>query len=257
MARELKSTPQHIKTVKDRSVIGIFSVFGNADSYDDVIHPGAFTKTLAERGKKVVHLWQHDFGAPPIAVITEIRELTREQLPAELLQEHPEVTGGMEVTREYLDTPRGNEVLAGIKAGSPLEMSFAFDAIKYDFAEKPGAKYEWERIRNLREVRLYETSDVLWGANDATIASKSHFPVELLLKQLQAYLGELKAGQRNSAADQERIDSIARLAVELGATNVSLLQADDATKSRAADTALTLRSRARSLNLALQLTTKE
>lgn len=257
MTRERKSTPQHIKAISDREVTGIFSVFGNADSYDDVIHPGAFSKTLQERGSKIVHLWQHDFGAPPIAIVKAIRELTRDELPKELLAQHPDVLGGMEVTREYLDTPRGNEVLASLKAGSPLEMSFAFDAVKFDFSEKPGAKYEWERIRNLREVRLYETSDVLWGANDATVAAKSRFPLPQLLQQLELYVSERKAGSRNSAVDLERIETIARLAVELGATNVSLKEAEEGAKSRAAATALTLQRRARAINLALQCTTKE
>jgi len=37
------------------------------------------------------------------------------------------------VTREYLDTPRAQEVLANIKAGVPLQMSFAYDAVRYDY----------------------------------------------------------------------------------------------------------------------------
>jgi HK97 family phage prohead protease len=256
--REFKCVPQHIKAVKDRTVTGIFSVYGVADSYDDVVHAGAFTKTLLERGSKIVHLWQHDFSSPPTAIIVELRELRRDELPAEILSAYPEAQGGMEVTREYLDTPRGNEVLTAIKAGSPLEMSFAYDAVKYDFTEKPGAQYEWERIRNLREVRLYETSDVLWGANSATVAeAKVMLPFDLLLKQLQAYAAELREGRRNSAGDQERINTIARLAVELGADNIKVLEAEDPDKSRAARQALTLARRARAAALALQLQSKE
>lgn len=256
--REFKSIPQHIKAVQDRTVTGIFSTYGVTDSYDDIVHIGAFAKTLQERGKKIVHLWQHDFASPPTAIISELRELRRDELPAELLSAYPEAEGGMEVTREYLDTPRGNEVLTAIKAGSPLEMSFAYDAVKYDYAEKPGAKYEWERIRNIREVRLYETSDVLWGANSATVAhSKAMLPFDLLLKQLQAYLAELKEGlkegRRNNNGDQERINTIARLAAELGADNISILEAEESEKSRAAEQALTQKHRARVAALALRL----
>jgi HK97 family phage prohead protease len=257
MTREFKSAPQHVKAVKDRTVTGIFSTYGVTDSYDDIMHAGAFAKTLLERGQKIVHLWQHDFASPPTAIITELRELARDELPSEIRSAYPDAGGGMEVTREYLDTPRGNEVLTAIKAGSPLEMSFAYDAVKYDFAEKPGAKYEWERIRNIREVRLYETSDVLWGANSATVAhSKAMLPFDLLLKQLQAYLAELKEGRRNNAGDQDRINTIARLAAELGADNIKVLEveAEDEAKSRAAaDVALTQKRRARAAALALRL----
>jgi len=227
--RELKSIPGAVKSIKGRAVTGIFSVYGNLDDYDDRCWPGMLTKTLQERKDRILHLWQHDFSSPPIAVITEIREVPRDELPEMVLQRAPEAMGGALVTREYLKTPRADEVFTNIEAGSPLEMSFAYDPIKYDYEEKPDAKYEWERIRNLREVRLYETSDVLWGANDATVASKAlQIPLDFLLKQLSAHLSDVqeqmqKGGARHSAADVERINQIATLAIDLGATNIKLL----------------------------------
>ena len=239
--RELKSTLFHVKAIDGRAVTGIFSVLGNLDDYQDKIWPGAFAKTFAERGSKVLHLWQHDFSNPPIAVIKSLREVTRAELPDSVLAEAPEAMGGAEVVREYLDTPRANEVLAALKAGAPLQMSFAYDAIKYDFEALPDAKYDWEQIRNLREVRVWETSDVLWGANAATVASKTlHLPLDVLVQQLQAALEQVKSGRRNSATDQERINTIAALAIELGADNVKTIDSprddDKDAPSRAADT---------------------
>lgn len=246
MERETKATPFWVKAISGREVTGIFSVMGNLDQYNDRIWPGAFAKTFAERGSKLLHLWQHDFTSPPIAVIKSVREVTRAELPPAVLESAPDALGGAEVTREYLDTPRGNEVLAAIKAGSPLQMSFAYDPIKYDFEELPGAKYDWERLRNLRELRVLETSDVLWGANEATIASKAlALPFDFLARQLVERLEELKAGRRNNSGDQERINQIATLAIELGASNVKLIdpESDDsetepknAPGSRAAET---------------------
>lgn len=231
MRRELKATPFYVKAITDREVTGIFSVMGNLDSYTDKIWPGAFAKTFRERAGKVLHLWQHDFCKPPIALIKGLREVPREELPPAVLEMAPDALGGAEVTREYLTTPRAEEVFANLKAGVPLQMSFAYDAIRYDYEELPGAKYEWERIRNLREVRLWETSDVLWGANEATVASKAAFPLDYLLKQLGIHVEELaedvkrahKESRRNSSADLMRINAIAELAVELGATNVTLV----------------------------------
>lgn len=251
---ERKHSPQHIKRIDGRTVTGIFSVFGNLDSYNDVVWPGAFSKTMQERGSKIVHLWQHDMAAPPIAKITNLRELTRAELPSELLRDFPEASGGAEVTREYLDTPRGNEILATIKAGVPLQMSFAFDALKYDFAELPGAKHDWEQQRNVREVRLWETSDVLWGANEATVAAKAD--PHVLLRQLHGLLiqlNQIKAGSRHSASDVALINQIAETAHKLGATNISLLETifDEAAESRAAAPALT-RSASRQLYLVWQ-----
>lgn len=234
MARELKSLPGAVKSISGRKVTGVFSVFGNLDDYHDRMWPGCFSKTLNERAGRIHHLWQHDFMSPPIAIITDIKEVSRDQLPDEVLRRAPEAMGGAEVTREYLDTERAQEVLTAIKAGAPLEMSFAYDPIKYDFEELPDARYEWEKIRNLREVRLYETSDVLWGANDATVASKAlALPLDFLLKQLSANLEiaqqQIKAGSRHSQADIDRINQIAQLSLDLGATNIKLLDEPNST----------------------------
>jgi HK97 family phage prohead protease len=205
------------------------------DSYADVIHNGAMEKTLRERGTRILHLWQHDMDAPPIAMIESIREVPRQALPAEVLLRAPTATGGAEVTRTYLDTPRGNEVLAAIRGGVPLEMSFAFDAIRYDFAEDAASPIGV--IRNLRELKLYETSDVLFGANSATVAAKAHgrLPIATLLAALKA---AMKAGARHSTRDTQLINSIAEAAVELGATSVRLIAQPDPDEERAARVAL-------------------
>ena len=219
-------------SINDRTVTGIFSVFGNMDSYADIIHNGAFSKTLSERAGRVLHLWQHDMDAPPIALIDSIREVPRQALPAEVLMRAPTATGGAEVTRTYLDTPRANEVLTAIRSGAPLEMSFAFDAIRYDFMESADSPIGV--IRNLRELKLYETSDVNWGANSATVAAKartSTMPIGTLLHALRA---AMKAGARHSTRDTQLINQIAEAAIELGATSVRLITQPDPDEERAA-----------------------
>lgn len=228
-----KSVPQHIKEISGRSVTGVFSVMGNLDSYNDRIWPGAFLTTFSQRGSKALFLWQHSFDQPPIAKITNLREIGRDELPPAVLEAAPDATGGAEVTREYLDTPRGNEVLALLKSEVPLQMSFGYDAVRYDYEEDPNAKYEWEKIRNLRELRLWEVSDVLWGANEATVAAKAMLPLDFLLKQFQLHT---KAGARHSAADVKLLNDIHRAAVELGCDECKGIfePEDDDAKSRAA-----------------------
>lgn len=219
-------------SVSDRTVTGIFSVFGNMDSYADIIHAGAFSKTLSERAGRVLHLWQHDMDAPPIALIDSIREVPRQALPAEVLMRAPTATGGAEVTRTYLDTPRANEVLTAIRSGAPLEMSFAFDAVRFDFEENGDSPLGV--VRNLRELKLYETSDVNWGANSATVAAKartSTMPIGTLLHALRA---AMKAGARHSTRDTQLINQIAEAAIELGATSVRLIAQPDPDEERAA-----------------------
>lgn len=220
---ELKSIPNAVKAVEGRQVIGVASVFGNVDDQADRIWPGAFQKTISERRTKFRHLWNHDFFSPPIASIDDIKEIGRDELPEAVLSQAPEAMGGLQVTRTYLDTPRGNEVLAGIKAGAINEMSIGLDPVRFDFSEVDGT-----RTRELRELRLYDTSDVLWGANSATSAMKSA-ALDALLKQLEDYLSALtKAGARHSAKDTDMLNAIHRMAVDLGATQCKGIATEDA-----------------------------
>jgi hypothetical protein len=66
----------------------------------------------------------------------------------------------------------------GIKSGAINEMSFGYDPTKFDFEEIDDQKSGRKRlVRNLRELRLWDTSDVNWGMNPATMANvKSAIP---------------------------------------------------------------------------------
>lgn len=178
---ETKSLPSKVMTIEDRDVTGISAVMGVVDAGNDVLFKGAFTKTISERLERIRHLWMHDAHMPPTATILELREVGRMELPLDMKDKWPQAKGGLLVKRRYLETERGNEILAGLKADPPAitEMSFGYDAVKYDFEEiKPGDEDSYPiMIRNLREVRLWDTSDVNWGMNEATVASmKSALP---------------------------------------------------------------------------------
>ena len=168
---EYKTSPIAMQQISDRTVTGIASVFGNIDDGDDITHPGAFAKTLKEGSARVRHLWQHDARSPPTARIVELREVSRDELPDDVRRIYPDAKGGLLVSREYLDTPRGNEILQGIRAGAITEMSFGFNVVKKDMSSVDG-----KQVRNLRENRLFETSDVMWGMNPATRAKKGALP---------------------------------------------------------------------------------
>lgn len=225
---EYKSLPSFIKSIEGRQVAGVFAVHGNIDSYGDISHPGSFTKTIAERMGRIKFLWNHDFyGGPPTAVVKTVREIGRDELPDSVLSAAPEATGGVEVVREYLDTPRADEVFQAVKAGAVNEMSYGLDAVKFDFSEMGG-----QQIRNLREIRLWEVSDVIFGANPATQASKFLPPLDLLLKQVEARMEELKAGARHSSADTKLLNAIHKAAVELGATQCKGIASEDESASQ-------------------------
>jgi HK97 family phage prohead protease len=168
MSPEYKVAPQFTKEISDRLVVGIFAVHGNVDEGGDRSHPGSFANTKVAGRDRVRFLWQHNSNETPIAVVKSVRELTRDQLPETVRAYAPEATGGVEVAREYLDTPRGNEVLAGIKAGAIEEMSYAYELSAWRMTDDE----ERGMIREIDGVRLFDISDVNWGMNPATVAAK-------------------------------------------------------------------------------------
>jgi len=140
-----------------RTVEGYAAVFGNLDLGADVIHPGAFAKTLAERGNKIKFLWQHD-TAEPLGKVLELREDER----------------GLFFKAVISDTARGRDALALLRDGAIGGMSIGYDAIVADFTKMPDGLV----VRHLRELRLWEISLVSMPMNEeaGVTALKEHAP---------------------------------------------------------------------------------
>src|SRR6188472_1487140 len=128
---EYKQLRHATKSIDGRTVTGIAAVHGNVDDGGDKSWPGSFADTNVDGRDRAVFLWMHDSSAPPTASINYVREVPRAQLPPKVLEFAPDATGGVEVSRSYLDTPRGNEILAGLTAGALNEMSYAYMPIQY------------------------------------------------------------------------------------------------------------------------------
>lgn len=151
-------------------VEAVWAVMGNVDEGDDVIHPGSFTKTFRERKDQVNLLDNHrtDSVMSALGTVLDLRELNRSELPSELLQQYPEATGGAWGQFQFLlDTLEGKGAFTRIKNRAVKKWSFGYDSIIKDFGK--ALKNGKERtVRNLRELKLYEISPVLFAMNEAT-----------------------------------------------------------------------------------------
>jgi len=200
---EFKATVAVVKAIADRTVTGYCAVMGNIDSGNDRLWPGTFNKTIAESRKRIRHLWMHDSYNPPIATVDALREAPREELPQELLGQFPQAMSALEVTRTYLTFPAAEAVFQGIKSGAISEMSFGFDPVKMDFETIDG----YGQVRNIRECRLWDTSDVTWGMNAATLAAKGALSTEAALTKLANLTATLKSGRVLSAANRQLVQN--------------------------------------------------
>jgi len=116
------------------------------------IAPGAFRKTLEERGDRVKIQFDHGmdtrFGGAPIAVPVELRE-----------DGH-----GLFVRARFVDTEAGRDARELIRSGAVDGMSFRFSVVRED-VDKDSSPLP---VRTVREVRLYEVGPVTWPAYEAT-----------------------------------------------------------------------------------------
>lgn len=134
---------------EQRRVKAVWARCGNVDLDNDIIVPEAFTKTLAERGPAGKNLiWSLvDHCAEMEAVIGKPEQLYIEK---DML---------IAIT-PIVETETGEDIIKLYEAGLINQHSIGFSTVKSN-VDKNG-------IRTITELKLYEGSAVLWGANPET-----------------------------------------------------------------------------------------
>jgi len=144
---EFKSLAGQIKDLdmNKRIVTGYLAAFGNKDLHGDIIEKGAFKKSISERMKNIFFLNQHRWDQPhgKFKVLKEdSKGLYFESMP-------------------LVDTTYSSDLLKLYDAGVINEHSIGYSTVKS----------EWDNdkdIRFLKEIKLYEGSNVTLGANPET-----------------------------------------------------------------------------------------
>lgn len=171
--KQVKVSPIFVTKI-DRAqgiVEAVVNVFGIIDLGGDIVHNGAFAKTINERGNKVKVLDHHNTWSTRdvIGKPLEIREISRDALPQQVKNEFPDATGGLFTRTQFAinETEPAKEVFNLVAGGFVNEYSIGYEAMEFDFDT---VKQDGEEIpiRNLREIRLWEYSPVIWGMNQAT-----------------------------------------------------------------------------------------
>jgi HK97 family phage prohead protease len=180
------------------------SVFGNVDSYGDVVMPGAFANDIArweKSGNLIPLLFGHNMSDPDYNIGSVVKA--------------EEDSVGLKVTAQLdLENPKAKQVYRLIKGRRIDQMSFAYDVIVGAHAERFG-----EDVYELRDLKLYEVSVVTVGANQET---------EILAVKQAADLADrmsasIKAGRVLSAKNESEIrgahEALTRVLSVLDSTN--------------------------------------
>ena len=136
MQDKITQVPMEVKQLSDDGeFVGIASVYGNVDLGGDIVEPGAFTKTIAERGDRVRLMDNHK---------TRIGIATITDTPVGL-----EAKGKINTEKQS-----GRDALSDLKFyrdnGLPMGMSIGYQTLQFDRNSK-GNKL-------LKELKLYEVT---------------------------------------------------------------------------------------------------
>jgi len=142
---------------KEGTFSGYGAIFGNTDSYGDVIERHAFKETLRtweDKGKWPPMLLQHGGGFLGGA---------DDMLPIGKWNSMEENTKGLKVEGELfaMSTERGQYIYEGLKAKALDGLSIGYEVKEFVAGTKPG-----EPRRKLTNIDLWEVSIVTFPAND-------------------------------------------------------------------------------------------
>jgi HK97 family phage prohead protease len=169
-------------------VTGYASIFGNVDSDNEMVMPGAFAKTLMERGcnspkPRIKHLWQHD-SWQPIGVPNVLNEDEK----------------GL-----YFETQFGKDSFSQDKLQQHIdkiitELSIGYNIVKQEDMMDADGKVLY---RKLLELKLWEYSSVTWGANSLTEVISAKGEVTDVIANLNKRLEALNKGLKNGKYTDE------------------------------------------------------
>lgn len=141
-------------------ISGYASTFGNEDSYNDIVDPGAFIKTLATNQNRIRFCKDHDLTK----VIGKI-------IPESLSEDNI----GLAFTCRLGRSAEAKDAIMQIEDGELNELSIGYIPVKY---------YYEGNIRHLTEIELIEISLVSRAANWQALITSSQRKSQLLLESL-------------------------------------------------------------------------
>jgi hypothetical protein len=162
------------------------SVFGNVDSYGDIVTKGAFANDLArweKSGAVIPLLFGHNMSDPDFNIGHVVKA------------EEDEV--GLKVTAQLdLENPKAKQVYRMLKGRRINQMSFAYDVVDGSTETIDG-----QDVYEIRDMKLYEVSVVTVGANQETeVLAVKQVPVVA-----DRLLTDVKAGRVLSAKNENEL----------------------------------------------------
>lgn len=167
------------------------SVFGNVDSYGDIVHKGAFSNTLSEwtdSGAPIPVYWAHQMGTDPLLNLGHVLSATEDEK-------------GLLVTAQLdiANNEKAAYTFQLLKGRRVQQMSFAYDVI--EGTERKSDEGDSVGGFDLTNLKLHEVSVVPVGANQETEVIDVKTPRRIVRKALPAADPAAPAPDETPAAD--------------------------------------------------------
>lgn len=184
----IKSAPVELKSVDaDTGVFeAIVSVFGNKDSYGDIVMPGAFVESLAEwaaSGDPIPMYWSHQMSDPDfnIGFVLEAKETDK----GLWIKGQLDLDGALPGSK----APQVHRLMKGRRV---TQFSFAYDIVEAGWVENDDDSWF-----ELRKLKIHEVGPTPIGANQET----ELLAVKAASAQVIEMAAQMKAGRKLSADD--------------------------------------------------------
>lgn len=168
----------------------LVSVFGNVDSYGDMVMPGAFTDDLAAwqaSGDPIPIYWSHQLSDPDMNLGSVVSA--------------QETGDGLEVVGQLdLENPKAAQAYRLMKGRRVTQFSFSYDIQEAAWVERPNADGQGTNFDTyeLRKLHVYEVGPCAIGANQST----DLLAVKTAGEHLAHIGAAIKAGRVLSAANE-------------------------------------------------------
>lgn len=138
------------------------------DTYDDIVRPYAFDKTIEKRFKTAIAT----YGTPDIKIYRE-----HVQGPVAVLKDIQKTPEGLKIAWQFLTNTKGTEAKIEVDEGAVNKLSIGYRTIKSNNGMVDG-----KNVRYLEEVELFEISLVDDPANIECAVDRPIFETNLLPK---------------------------------------------------------------------------
>jgi len=156
-------------------ITGYGAVFGNIDSYGDIIERGAFAKTLIERKDRIAFCYQHDIWNP----VGKIQSIDEDEY-------------GLKLT--VMLSAAEDDIQIKVKEGILKEMSIGYRTMNSKSEIRDGVE-----VNLLTEIKLIEVSLVTVAANPLAVieSMKGEEKIDYLSKEFDRVLSIVRNEQIN------------------------------------------------------------